>query len=123
LEKKLGSLIIKNSWFISDSIRVLTLYSNKYKDDDKWFYGITQNYWLNLNDNTYLLLIMRDNHNCSYCLLDPEDSKKLILKINPSKDNSKKINVRGPSTGKMHIQEWPDFPFEEKIEDIGNVSI
>jgi len=55
--------------------------------------------------------------------LDPEDSKKLILKINPSKDNSKKINVRGPSTGKMYIQEWPDFPFEEKIEDIGNVSI
>jgi hypothetical protein len=91
-------------------------------NNDRWFYGIIEKYWKNWDNNSYIALLMRDGKNCSYVLLNPNESINLISRINLSKDNSKKINVRIPAAGKIYIQEWQDFPYQHRIKTIGNIN-
>lgn len=99
--------------------KVVTVYSKF--NGDRWFYGVSKLYWSNWDENTYLAILMRDGKNCCYVLLNPTVSKKLLDKIEPVKDSQKKINVYLPSSGKIYIQEWQDFPFERKIAKLGTI--
>jgi hypothetical protein len=120
LEKEWGNLYLMKSWLIDKEgkRKILSLYSDKDKDDDKWFYGIIQKDWQKWNNNCCLVLLMRDARHCSFVLFNPEESKELIDRLSPAKDGSKKINVRIPSTGKIYIEKWPEFPFAERIVEI-----
>ena len=99
--------------------KALTLYSSL--NNDRWWYGISESYWSNWDQNTHLVLLMRDNKKIDFVLMGPEQSNRLLDVIEPVKDNQKKINVRIPSTGKIYIQEWESFPFQEKIKSLGNI--
>jgi len=120
LQNRFGNLYLMKSWLIQSGgkDKILALYSAKYKDDDKWFYGIIKNYLNNWDNNCYLILLMRDGINCSFVLFNPTESRDLINKLDPAKDGSKKINIRMPSTGKIYIEKWPDFPFAERIIEL-----
>jgi hypothetical protein len=99
--------------------KILTVYSSL--NNDRWWFGVSELYWSNWDENTYLAILMRDEKKCECVLLNPRVSQKLLDKIEPVKDNQKKINVRIPSAGKIYIQEWQDFPFEQKTVSLGNI--
>jgi hypothetical protein len=122
ISKNYKDLIIEGSWWRSphDDIKILTLYSSL--NDDRWFYGIIEKYWKNWDKDSHIVFLMRDGKYCSYVLLNPTESNNLLSRINLSKDNSKKINVRIPAVGKIYIQEWQDFPYENRIKHIGNIN-
>lgn len=120
LKNKFDNLYLMKSWLITidNKVKILSPYSNKDKDDDKWFYGITEKDWTKWDNNSYLILLMRDGPHCSYVLLNQAESKELLSRLAPARDGSKKINVRMPSTGKIYIEKWPDFPFAERIVEL-----
>ena len=116
-----GKLKMDGIWLTSlNNNNIIALYSNLNKD--RWFYGMKMKDYNKLRNNN-IVLLMRDDNNCSYVLLDPNESNYLISKISPAKDNSKKINVRIPSFGKTYIQEWPEFKFENRIVSIGIIDL
>jgi hypothetical protein len=122
LQRTYGDLLIEGSWFKTpdDSYKILTIYSDL--NNDKWFFGIIQKYWRNWDNYSLIALLMRDGNNCSYVLLNSKESKELIDRIQLSKDNSKKINIRIPAFGKIYIQEWQDFPYQDRIKNIGSIN-
>jgi hypothetical protein len=121
ISKMFGDLSTEGSWFKSsiNESKILVLYSDL--NNDRWFYGIIEKYWRNWDQTSYIALLMRDGNRCSYVLINPKESIDLISRINLSKDNSKKINVRIPSVGKIYIQEWQDFPFADRVKTIGDI--
>ena len=118
LEPSWGQLNLHGIWLLAADGKILSLYSNKYKDQDKWFYGVIPGDWKRWDNKCHLALLMRDGFNCSFGLLTPEESKLLLDRISLAKDGSKKINVRLPSTGRIYIQEWPDFPFADRVVEM-----
>ena len=122
LHESWGELTFEGSWLKSTKTnnRILTLYSDLH--NNHWFFGIQEDYWKNWNNDSYLVFIMRDNIFCSYVLLTPEESSILLEKINWASDKSKKIHIRIPSTGKMYIQQWPQFPCQDRIINIGSIN-
>jgi hypothetical protein len=121
LNETWGKLNVEGSWLKSqkNNNKILTIYSNLH--NDKWFYGIMQDYWNNWDYDKYLSIIMRDGNYCSYILLSPDEVIYFLSRINQSKDNQKKFNIRIPSIGKIYIGPWPDFPFESRIINIGKI--
>lgn len=103
----------------SNGKKILTVYSSL--NNDRWWFGVSELYWSNWDDDTYLAILMRDGKRCEFVLLNPSVSKKLLGKIEAVMDNQKKINVRIPSSGKIYIQEWQDFPFEQKTVSLGKI--
>ena len=120
LGPKWGNFDLMKSWLIQTEgkDKILSLYSSKDKTADKWFYGIIQKDWQRWDNNSYLSLLMRDGSHCSFVLLTPDESKKLLDRLTPAKDLSKKINVRMPSTGRIYIEKWPDYPLAERIVEM-----
>lgn len=116
-----GKLTVERSWFKSqlNNNKILTLYSDL--NNDKWFYGVMEEYWNHWDTNCYLAIIMRDGINCSYILLNTEEANNLFSRINPARDNQKKFNVRIPSVGKTYIIQWSDFPVESRIVNVENI--
>jgi len=53
--------------------------------------------------------------------LNPEEAQDLLRRIQPAKDNQKKINIRIPSIGKEYIQEWQSFPLTARIISLGSI--
>lgn len=116
-----GKLSVEGSWYKSqkNNEKILTIYSDLH--NDKWFYGIMKDYWSNWDSDSYLAIIMRDGNYCSYIILTPDEVIQLFSRINQSTDNQKKFNIRIPSTGKIYIVPWSEFPFEKRILNIGNI--
>lgn len=119
LEKDWGKLILKGYWILAnDGMKFLAICASL--SEDRFWYGVTHHDWQNWDDNCYLIFLMRDGEQVSYVMMDPVDSRKLLDKINPGK-NSKIINVRMPSSGKLYIQAWEDFQFAARIVIIGKM--
>ena len=118
-----GNLTLIKSWLIPDDNRkrILTLYSNRFVRYGKWWFGVTYNAWRNWNDTDYLALLMREHDKCNFVLLNPEEAKYLFSKINPARDDSKKINIWESIPGRIHIQEWQEFPFAERMIGLGSI--
>jgi hypothetical protein len=100
--------------------KILTLFASL-SNQDRWWYGVSDTYWLNLDERTSMALLMRwEGTECSFILLNPKISQKILSNIGPTSGNIKRINIRIPSTGKIYAQEWPDLPLRvyplEKIE-------
>ena len=102
--------------------KILTLYS-KFLNNDRWWYGVPERNWTKLDENTYLALLMRDEMICDFVLLNPRESEKLLNRIDPDKKGQKHINIRMPSTGKIYLQKWRDFPFERRIVKFGKIEM
>jgi hypothetical protein len=105
----------------SNGQKLLTLYSNL--NHDRWFYGVSNVYWINWDRKTHMCLLMRDGKLCSFIHLSPELSLKLLRMIKPAHDGQKKINIRIPSAGHICIQEWPNFSLQHKIISFGKVEL
>ncbi len=123
-ENKWGSyeLLRGSSYKFSNGRKVFTFFSSL--NDAIWWFGVSKKYWKNWDDQTYMALIMREEIKCSTVMLNPINSKKLLNRIQPAQQNQKHINVRIPSgPGKIYIQEWQDFPFEENIVPLGNIEL
>ena len=48
----------------SNGKKVVTLYSSLNRD--RWWYGVTKNYWKNWADKTDMVLLMGDSKKCTY---------------------------------------------------------
>ncbi|MGO9621437.1 MAG: winged helix-turn-helix domain-containing protein [Desulfobaccales bacterium] len=116
LEPKWGKLTLDGIWFRAADGRILSPFSKL--NQDKCFWGITPGDWQNWDDKCHLALLMLDGIHCSFGLLNPAESKRLLDRISPVKHGEKKINVRLPSTGRIYIQEWPDFPFADRVVEL-----
>lgn len=123
-ENKWGSyeLLGGSSYKFSNERKVFIFYSNL--NHDRWWFGVSKKYWGNWDDQTNMALLMREENKCSSVMLNPIDSKKLLNRIQPAQQNQKHINVRIPSgPGKIYIQEWQDFLFEQNIIPLGNIEL
>ncbi len=116
-----GELEEEGLWFISkrSEKKVLTLYSKLGND---WFFGISKDDWEKWDDNSYLALIMRDGLELTYLMLNPTDSKYLISKLKIVDNDSKKIHIKMPNFGKIKIQQWEDFPCQEQIRHLSDIT-
>ncbi len=99
--------------------KFLTLYSSL--NADRWFYGVSEQYWRNWDEKTYMVLLLGDERKCDYVILNPKESQDLLKKIQPAKDKQKKINIRIPSLGNDYIQEWESFPLTARIISLGTI--
>lgn len=118
LEDEWGRLHLNGIRLFTDdeSEQIICLYSAGSSDTEgKWFFGINVKYWESWDDDKYLALIVRDGDSCSFILFTPEESIALLNNCGQDKSGEKKINIRTPSSGKTYIQEWPDFPFEQRL--------
>lgn len=97
--------------------KLLTLYSSL--NNDKWFYGVSEQHWRNWDEKTYMVLLLGDEEKCDYVILNPKESQDLLRKIQPAHDNQKKINIRIPSSGSEYITEWPSFRFKNRVKSLG----
>jgi len=73
----------------SNGNKFLTLYSSL--NDDKWFYGVSDHYWKNWDEKTYMVLLLGDARECNYVIFDPEESQDLLNRIQPAQGKQKKI--------------------------------
>lgn len=123
LEKDWGHFEIDESWLnFTNGRNVLCLYASlSGENKDRWWFGVTRTYWQNWEHRNHLALLMRDDTSLDTVLLDPSESKQLLYRIKPARDGQKKINVRIPTTGKIYLQEWPDFPFQAKMIQLGEI--
>jgi len=103
----------------SSGQKILTLYATL--SGDRWWYGVSEEYWTGWNDNTHMAFLMGDGCKCECVILNPEEAWTLLRRIQPAKDKQKKVNVRIPSPGKIYVQEWKDFPFEDHIFSLGKI--
>ena len=103
----------------SNGNKFLTLYSSL--NNDRWFYGVSEQYWQNWDGKTYMVLLLGDGRKCDYVILNPKESQDLLKRIQPAKDNQKKINIRIPSLGNEYIQEWQSFPLKERVIRLGTI--
>jgi len=103
----------------SNGNKFLTLYSSL--NNDRWFYGVSEQYWKNWDGKTYMVLLLGDASKCDYVILNPKESQDLLRSIQPAKDKQKKINIRIPSLGNEYIQEWNSFPLAERVISLGTV--
>ncbi len=103
----------------SNGNKFLTLYSSL--NNDRWFYGVSEQYWRNWDEKTYMVLLLGDERKCDYAILNPKESQELLRKIQPANDNQKKINIRIPSSGSEYIQEWQSFPIKTRVISLGIV--
>mgnify|MGYP001290610212 CR=1 FL=1 len=103
----------------SNGNKFLTLYSSL--NNDRWFYGVSEDYWRNWDGKTYMVLLLGDERKCDYVILNPEESQDLLRRIQPVKDHQKKINIRIPSAGKEYIQEWQSFPLRARVISLGTI--
>jgi len=121
-EDKWGSykLLGGSSYKFSNGRTVLTFFSSL--NNAIWWFGVSKKYWKNLDDQTYVALIMREEIKCSTVILNPIDSKKLLNRIQPAQQGQKHINIRIPSgPGEIYITEWQDYPFGKNIVPLGNL--
>jgi hypothetical protein len=102
--------------------KILTLYSN-FLNNDRWWYGVSKEYWSNWDEYTYMALLMRDGMNCDFVMLNPRESEELLNRTDPDLKGQKHINIRMPSVGKVYIQKWQDFPFAQRIVKFGKIEI
>ena len=103
----------------SDGNKFLTLYASLI--DNKWFYGVSEQYWENWDEKTYMVFLLGDGSRCDYVILNPKESQNLLRRIQPARTKQKKINIRIPSLGKDYIQEWPDFPLAQRVISLGTI--
>ncbi len=103
----------------SNGNKFLTLYSSL--NNDRWFYGVSEQYWQNWDEKTYMVLLLGDGKKCDYAILNPKESQDLLRRIQPAKDGQKKINIRIPSLGKEYIQEWQSFPLTARLISLGTI--
>lgn len=103
----------------SNGNKFLTLYSSL--NNDRWFYGVSEDYWRNWDGKTYMVLLLGDERKCDYVILNPEESQELLRRIQPAKDGQKKINIRIPSVGKEYIQEWQSFRLTARVVSLGTI--
>ena len=123
-ENKWGSyeLLGGSSYKFSNGRKVFTFFSSL--NDANWWFGVLEEYWKNWDDQTYMALLMREEIKCFTVMLNSINSKKLLNWIQPDQKNRKHINVRIPAgPGKIYIQEWQDFPFEQNIIPLGNIEL
>ena len=121
LENEWGKLDLREPWiFGKDKIKILARVSI-FNKNNRYFYDVYQNDWENWDSNSYLALLMRDEEQLSYVLLNPNESQELLDRINFATDGSKNINVYMPSPGKLYIQVWRDFPHAARIVEIGPI--
>lgn len=103
----------------SNGNKFVTLYSSL--NNDRWFYGLSEQYWKNWDEKTYMVLLLGDGSKCDYVILNPKESQDLLERIQPAKDKQKKINIRMPSIGSSYIQEWNSFPLTKRVISLGTI--
>ena len=103
----------------SNGNKFLTLYSSL--NYDRWFYGVSEQYWGNWDEETYMVLLLGDGSKCDYVILNPKESQELLRRIQPAKDKQKKINIKIPSLGNEYIQEWRNFPLAQRVISLGTI--
>ncbi len=121
-EKKWGSyeVLRKTLFEFSNGRKVLTPFASL--SYNRWWFGISKQYWKNWDNQTYMALLMREGNKCDFVLLNPTESLELLNGIKPVTSFQKMINVYLPSgSGRIYIQEWQDFPFEQNIVHLGNI--
>jgi len=123
LSKKLGPYTtipeISECWFLfheTPVVKVLAKYSSNYNNSSKWFWGITERDWeLWKTDDLIALIYQNDIGGNSYILLKQPELKRILSNTKPSKDGSRKINMRKSSdTDKLYFQEMNTFDIAKR---------
>jgi len=70
---KYQQLIGYSLFKFSNGNKFLTLYSSL--NHDRWFYGLSEQYWKNWDEKTYLVLLLGDGEKCGYVILNPKESQ------------------------------------------------
>lgn len=124
LSKKLGSYTnipgISECWFVfyeKPMVKVLAKYPGNYNNSSKWFWGITERDWnLWKTDDLVALIYQNDIGGHSYILLKQPELRTILADTSPSKDGSRKINMRKSSdTDKLYFQEMKSFDVSKRI--------
>lgn len=103
--------------------KVLCKYSSYSPEQNRWFWGVSQKYWTEWDNNFYLALLMEnaDHESYSFLLLEPKDALYLFTKCSESA-GEKKINLRFYKyDGMPHLQEWKDYDVEKNTRRIKGI--
>jgi len=96
--------------------KVLCKYSSCLLERESWFWGVGKKYWLDWDNNWYLVLIMENkNTEChSFLLLESNEAKHLFEKCSES-NGEKKINLRRNKDDLLRFQEWKEYNVKKNI--------
>ena len=117
-----GKFTLNNSIlnFTDSQKEVLCKYSSSFQGQDKWFWGVSDKYWLVQNENLYLALIIENTEGnlYSFLLLEPKETFHLYSQCSES-SGEKKINlILYKSDNKLHLQEWKEYDVENNIRSL-----
>ncbi|MCI0696072.1 hypothetical protein L0337_29240 [candidate division KSB1 bacterium] len=100
--------------------RVLCKYSYFQEEQTRWFWGVSEKHWKNWTDYDHLVLALENqgHDGYSFLLLNSLQAKTLFEKCSES-GGAKKMNIRlYKSDGRIHLQEWFEFPLENTIKPL-----
>jgi len=104
--------------------RFLVKYSSYSRDHDRWFWGVSSNYWTDWGAKDHLVLILENEvgQGYSYLLLNPQQSKELLKNCSES-NGEKKINMRMYETYReVRLQELQELIIKNMINPLPYVS-
>ncbi|GBE14631.1 hypothetical protein BMS3Abin14_00677 [bacterium BMS3Abin14] len=106
--------------FHNSPTKVLCKYSSYSAEQNRWFWGVSQKYWSEWNDDFYLALLMENENQdgYSFLLLEPKEASYLFTRCSES-NGEKKINLRFyKSDGRLLLQEWQEHDVMKKIKEV-----